>query len=325
MPALKPIAVTPGEPSGIGPDIVLQLAAQKLPTAMVAIADPELLKQRARLINSSTEIRLYDPSIEQHHIGVLPVLPVRLACNVECGILNPANADYVLASLKKAVELCQSKHFHALVTGPINKACIIESGITFSGHTEFLGQLTNAEPVMMLASNTLRVVLVTTHLPLSSVSAAITPQRLRTVLQVLHQDLIRLFAIEQPRIAVTGLNPHAGEGGHLGREEIDVIEPVLNEFRKQGMQLHGPLPADTVFVPEQLEQYDAVLTMYHDQGLPVVKHTGFGQVVNITLGLPIIRTSVDHGTALELAGTGTAKAGSLHAAFELATRLRSNH
>ena len=326
MPTHKLIAITPGEPAGIGPDITLMLAQYELPAIPVAIADPALLQQRANQLEIQIDLQIFDSANppEKHKINLLHVLPIKIKQKASSGSLNPINAAYVLETLQQAVLLCQKNTCHALVTGPIHKACIIESGYSiFTGHTEFLGELTTAKPLMMLATNTLRVALVTTHIPLSAVSSAITPERLTLAIEILHRDLIRLFDIDQPRIAVTGLNPHAGEQGHLGHEEKEIIEPVVNKLRQQGMQLLGPLPADTAFTPNQLKHCDAVLTMYHDQGLPTLKHAGFGQAVNITLGLPIIRTSVDHGTALALAGTGKADPNSLLTAFKLAARLKN--
>lgn len=320
---ITPIAITPGEPAGIGPEILLRLAQQKLPRPAVAVASIDLLKQRARECDLDLQIYQFKKEAEytKHTPGSLPVLDIELKESVQCGELNPANSGYVLKTLQVATECCLQGVFHALTTGPVHKGVINDAGYTFSGHTEYLGQLSNDYPVMMLVASKLRVALVTTHLPLKEVSQAISKQRLKQVILVLHRDLTSRFRISQPRIAVTGLNPHAGENGYLGREEIDVIQPVLKELRASGISLGGPLPADTVFTPSQLNQYDVVLTMYHDQGLPVLKHLGFGSAVNVTLGLPIIRTSVDHGTALELAGTGKAEIDSLIAAFEMAASL----
>jgi 4-hydroxythreonine-4-phosphate dehydrogenase len=257
-----------------------------------------------------------------HVPGRVPVLNVPLQQPVICGQLNRHNAGYVLETLRIAVDGCVKGNFHAITTGPVHKGVINESGQTFSGHTEFLGELMHARPVMMLVADELRVALVTTHLPLKEVSGSITAELLEQTVRILHTDLIRLFGIKQPKISVAGLNPHAGENGYLGREEIDIIEPVLARLRDEGMLLSGPFPADTLFTPPQLARCDAVLTMYHDQGLPVLKHTGFGRAVNVTLGLPIIRTSVDHGTALDLAGTGRADFGSLQTALNMAASLR---
>lgn len=314
------IAFTPGEPAGIGPDLCVQLAQQKWQTSIVAIADPDLLLQRARQLGLPLIIEPFD-SAAPHQPGHLPVVPLALASPVTPGRLERANAEYVLATLRRATTGCLQGEFQALVTGPVHKGIINEAGHPFTGHTEFLAALTGGTPVMMLAAPGLRVALVTTHLPLSEVSRSITPERLERITRILEHDLRQRFGISHPRILVCGLNPHAGEGGHLGQEELAVITPVLDRLRAEGMALQGPLPADTLFTPNYLEQADAVLAMYHDQGLPVLKHLGFGRAVNITLGLPIIRTSVDHGTALELAGTGKANIGSLEAALETAIQM----
>jgi len=334
------IAITTGEPAGIGPDIILAIAAQglNLPVQLVAIADPGLLRERATRLGLSVALQEIDfaqpPS--PHRAGILHVLPVAIAEPSIPGTLNAANADYVLATLRAAVDGClhsagmgsQPTHgathpdFDAMVTAPVQKSVINDAGIPFSGHTEFLAQATgSAKVVMMLATPELRVALATTHLPLSDVPAAITKELLEQTLTVLHHDLKTKFGLPKPRIAVLGLNPHAGEGGHMGREEIDTIIPTLERLRDRGMDLVGPLPADTAFTPKVLEQVDVVLAMYHDQGLPVLKYSGFGEAINITLGLPIIRTSVDHGTALDLAGTGKADSGSLLRAIEVAVEL----
>ena len=324
MTASPPIlAVTPGEPAGIGPDIVLQLAQQPRRTPWVAVCDPRLLASRAEQLGLSIDLQQWDEAKPQASLaaGQVTVLPVPLKAPVQTGNLDPANAGYVLDTLRLAVQGCMSNRFAALVTGPVHKAVINQAGLVFTGHTEFLAELTGGTPVMMLACPALRVALATTHLPLAQVSSAITRQSLERVIRILQHDLVERFAIARPRILVCGLNPHAGESGHLGSEEIETIAPVLRALRMEGMDLLGPLPADTVFTPRFLQQADAVLAMYHDQGLPVLKHLGFGKAVNITLGLPIIRTSVDHGTALELAGGGRAESGSLQAAIDLACRL----
>jgi len=320
---LPVILVTPGEPAGIGPDIVIQQVSKPLAARLLCIADAELMRQRAEQLGIALNINLVSDAtkVEAQRPGTLDLLPVPLTHKATAGQLDTANAAYVLECLSRAVDLLKAGTAHALVTGPVHKGIINDAGIAFTGHTEFLAGLTGGQPVMMLAADTLRVALVTTHLPLSQVSAAITAEKLQQVIRILHQDLVNKFGIKQPRILVCGLNPHAGENGHLGREEIDIIEPVVEQFRQQGMQLTGPLPADTLFTPHYLQQADAVLAMYHDQGLPVLKHVGFGHAINITLGLPIIRTSVDHGTALQLAGTGKANAGSLQSAMELAIQL----
>jgi len=307
------LVVTPGEPAGIGPDLCVQLAQQDLDIALVAVASVELLSERAAQLRLPLTIELFDKQAarQAHRSGRLQVLDVPLAEAVVCGQLSVANAGYVLRTLDLAVEGCQQGWFDALVTGPVHKGIINQAGIPFTGHTEYLAEHTGGHPVMMLATEGLRVALVTTHLAIKDVPAAITRERLTRVLQILLQDLQFKLGIATPRVLVCGLNPHAGEGGHLGKEEIEVITPVLQAFREQGHDVQGPLSADTLFTEDNLKRTDAVLAMYHDQGLPVLKHMGFGEAVNITLGLPIIRTSVDHGTALELAGSGRAKVDSL--------------
>jgi len=315
------LLITPGEPAGIGPDLVVQLAGENWSADWVVVADPELLTERAKQLNLSLRLKVVTLSTlrEACEKDEVKILPVRLGASVAPGQLNPANADYVLETLKLATDLCLQKKAKALVTGPVHKGVINQAGIPFTGHTEFLQQRCASEQVvMLLATANLRVALVTTHLPLREVADAITAERIIRVVRILHQDLQARFGYSQPRILVCGLNPHAGEGGHLGREEIEIIEPALDKLREEGIQLIGPLPADTLFTEKTLLQGDAVLAMYHDQGLPVLKHKGFGQAANITLGLPIIRTSVDHGTALELAGTGTADTGSLKTALNYA-------
>ena len=315
------LAITPGEPSGIGPDITVMLAQHDMAAQLVAIADPDLLRERADQLGLKLDVRAWHPDevAQPHRSGVLAVAPVPLASPVQCGKLDVCNADYVLETLRTAVEYIQHNELDALVTGPVQKSIINDAGYRFSGHTEFLAEFTDAkQPVMMLATPGLRVALVTTHVPVTDIASLITRERLLSVLRVLHGDLVSQFGIAEPHILVCGLNPHAGEGGHLGREEIDVIEPVLAQLRAEGMRLTGPLPADTLFTPKNLAQADAVLAMYHDQGLPVLKYVGFGNAINVTLGLPIIRTSVDHGTALDLAGTGRAEPGSLALAASIA-------
>ncbi len=318
---MKPLAYTPGEPAGIGPDLIIQLAQQKTLDDIVVIADPEMLAERAQQlklplhIHSGTE-KTASPT---GNSASLCVLPERQTAIAVAGKLNPDNANYVLNTLTRAAQGCLDGEFSSLVTGPVHKGIINEAGIPFSGHTEYLAKLCgDVHPVMMLATDSLRVALVTTHLPLRDVPDAMTQDRVTQTLHILHRDLQSRFHLSKPHILVCGLNPHAGEDGHLGREEIDIIQPVLKQLIKQGMNLTGPLPADTAFTPRLLENADAVLAMYHDQGLPVLKHSGFGKAVNITLGLPITRTSVDHGTALELAGSGLAKMGSLEAALTMA-------
>jgi 4-hydroxythreonine-4-phosphate dehydrogenase len=320
------IALTPGEPAGIGPDICIQLAQQNLSCQLITIASPELLEQRARELQLPVSINIFDSALPAtfQQAGYLTVLPVELAESVQCGRITPKNSHYVLKTITKAAKGCMDGLFEAMVTAPVHKGVINDAGFVFSGHTEYIAEITGGQPVMMLATEGLRVALVTMHLPLSEVSQAITHTRLRTVIRILDHDLRARFNIDNPKILVCGLNPHAGEGGHLGREEIEIIEPVLESFRTQGLNIQGPLPADTLFTAKYLESADAVLAMYHDQGLPVLKYKGFGQAVNITLGLPIIRTSVDHGTALDLAGTGKADPGSLQFALQTALAMIPN-
>ena len=317
---IKRIAITPGEPAGIGPDLCIALAQADLPCQLVAIANPDLLQERAKRLGLPLKIIEFNGNspIAASRAGQLTVMPVALLAPVIAGKLNPANSRYVLKTLTKAVQGCVKGAFDAMVTAPVHKGVINDAGIEFTGHTEFIADLTGGNPVMILATPGLRVALVTIHLPLSEVPKAITHTRLRLVIRTLDHDLRARFGIAKPRILVCGLNPHAGENGYLGREEIDIIEPVLNGLRQKGLGLEGPLPADTLFTPKYLDKADAVLAMYHDQGLPVLKHKGFGKAVNITLGLPIIRTSVDHGIALDLAGTGQADPGSLQYALETA-------
>ena len=286
------------------------------------LADPELLAARARLLGLPLRLQRFDPQrpVQPRAAGSLSILPVPLAEKVRCGSLDERNAAYVLATLRAAVQGCLKGRFAALVTGPVHKGVINQSAVSFTGHTEFLAAQTGtSQVVMMLQTEGLRVALATTHLPLKAVSDALTPPHLEGVLRILHRELSARFAISNPHILVCGLNPHAGEQGHLGDEEIKVITPVLEKLRGEGMVLRGPLPADTLFTPQNLQRCDAVLAMFHDQGLPVLKQMGFGRAINVTLGLPIIRTSVDHGTALELAGKGSASAGSLKLAIETAT------
>lgn len=315
------IALTQGEPAGIGPDLCVAVSQMNLNAEITVIGDPDVITTRARVLGIDLHWHEKQPgqvAIAQR-AGHLQILPCRAAVPVEAGRLDPANARFVLEMLDIASDGCRRAEFDAMVTAPVHKGVINDAGIPFTGHTEYLAERLKASlPVMMLATPGLRVALATTHLPLSEVSRAITPAVLREVITVLNDDLIRLFGIFSPHILVCGLNPHAGEGGHLGCEEQTVIEPVLNELRQRGIRLTGPLPADTVFTPRYMEACDAYLAMYHDQGLPVLKHVGFGHAVNITLGLPIIRTSVDHGTALTLAGTGQIDTGSLQYAIETA-------
>ncbi len=319
------IALTPGEPAGIGPDLCIRLAQSDHLCELVVICDPDLLEQRAFELKLPLKLREFKPELPTlHTAGTLSILPIQLAATAKPGQLDVYNAHYVLDTIKHATLGCINQQFHAMVTAPVHKAIINEAGIAFTGHTEFIAELTGGHPVMMLATTGLRVALVTTHLPLSEVSAAITPERLEKTIIILNHDLKQYFGIAEPTILISGLNPHAGENGHLGTEEITVIEPVLKKLCQQGLHLQGPLPADTLFTPKYLEQADAVLAMYHDQGLPVLKYKGFGNAVNITLGLPIIRTSVDHGTALNLAGTGKADPGSLRVALSTALEMTTH-
>jgi 4-hydroxythreonine-4-phosphate dehydrogenase len=323
--AARILALTPGEPAGIGPDLCIQLAnTRTFPVPLVVVADPALLEQRAAQLGLPLTLIEYRGELPDHRLtrGEMLVLPVKLGTGSVPGKLDKRNAAYVKATLDRAVDGCINGEFRGLVTGPVQKSLLIEAGISFTGHTELLAERSGTpRVVMMLATTGLRVALATTHLPLSEVPKTITRELLTEILTILQRDLRDKFGIAQPRILVAGLNPHAGESGHLGREEIDVIEPVLDSLRKQGMQLTGPLPADTLFTPKYLNNADAVLAMYHDQGLPVLKFKGFGNAVNITLGLPFIRTSVDHGTALDLAGTGKANPGSLLTAIDTATQM----
>jgi 4-hydroxythreonine-4-phosphate dehydrogenase len=318
-------ALTPGEPAGIGPDLCLLLASQPQPHPLIAITSRDLLLERAAQLGVAA--RLLPVTLDSlpdapAPAGSLYVWDTALANRVITGQLDQANAAFVLETLTRAGQGCLDGHFAGMITAPVHKGVINDAGIAFSGHTEFLADLTHApQVVMMLATNGLRVALVTTHLPLREVADAITAERLERVTRILHADLRDKFGIVQPRILVCGLNPHAGESGHLGHEEIDIIEPTLERLRDEGMDLRGPLPADTLFNPKYLEHCDAVLAMYHDQGLPVLKYKGFGAAVNVTLGLPIIRTSVDHGTALDLAGSGNIDTGSLQVALETAYQM----
>lgn len=321
---MKPLLLTSGEPAGIGPDLCLQIAALGLDIPFVVLADPTLLTQRAIKLNLDINIDYYEPGDDwtPAAANTLKVWPIPLRDRVITGQLNVANSDYVLEMLERATYACLDGWAAGLVTAPVQKSIINESGIAFSGHTEFLQELCEVNKVvMMLACPGLRVALATTHLPLREVPDAITAELLTQVIRILHQDLQNKFGIAQPRILVTGLNPHAGENGYLGKEEIDIINPTLQQLRSEGLNLSDALPADTLFTAQNLANCDAVLAMYHDQGLPVLKAKGFGEAVNITLGLPIIRTSVDHGTALTLAGTGQADAGSLLAALKLAAEM----
>ena len=325
------IAITPGEPAGIGPELTLKLANQSLDYEIVAVASLEMLQAQAELLGLRIDFKSFNPQSEYgaHTAGTLKVINIDLSEPAVAGHLNKNNAAYVIKTLDTAVTLVASKKLHAMTTAPVQKSIINDAGISFSGHTEFIADRTGGHPVMLLANETLnensgsflRVALVTTHLPVSEISSHITKERITLTLQALHHDLIHRFGISNPCIAVCGLNPHAGEGGHLGSEEKDIIIPTLAKLRQQGMNLLGPLPADTAFTQQKLKGKDAVVAMYHDQGLPVIKHQGFGEVINVTLGLPIIRTSVDHGTALDIAGQGIADESSLLAAVNLAAKL----
>jgi len=320
-------AITPGEPAGIGPDLIIQLAQTAQQHELVCIADPVMLQQRAEKLDLPLNINIYDANKTQSQTaGSLTVLEEPLNNPSVCGIADTVNAQSQLNALQRAVQGCMSGEFSALITGPMHKSIINEAGIPFTGHTEYLAELSKTKKVVMMlaapeSTHQLRVALATTHLPLAKVSEAITQDSLKEVISILHQDLKKHFGISRPRILICGLNPHAGEDGHLGMEEIETITPVINELKKKGFNLVGPLPADTLFTQPYLQDADAVLAMYHDQGLPVLKHLGFGEAVNVTLGLPFIRTSVDHGTALDLAGSGKAKNGSLKVALNMAIQM----
>jgi len=321
---LPVIAVTSGEPAGIGPELCAMLTQRAWPVRLVIIGDITLIRERVRE-TATLPVVAFDAEKDAAP-GALEVLHVPLRTPVRAGVPDPANAGYVLSLLDHAIAGCLFGNFAAMVTAPVHKGVISDSGVAFSGHTEYLAEKTGtARVVMMLVGGGLRVALVTTHLPLAAVPAAITAATLEETVRILHHDLRRRFGLADPRILVAALNPHAGENGHMGREEIDVISPVLETLRGEDMKLIGPLPADTLFVPHMLAHGDAVLAMYHDQGLPVLKHVSFGGGVNVTLGLPIIRTSVDHGTAFDLVGSGRADPGSLFAAVELAIELVGGH
>ncbi|WP_423907280.1 4-hydroxythreonine-4-phosphate dehydrogenase PdxA [Candidatus Spongiihabitans sp.] len=329
--SLPKIIICSGEPAGIGPDIVIKAAQQGFDATLAVVGDPNLLRYRAELLGIALDINEYqspdksNPCYPAPPGGRVLVIPLEVSTSVTLGQLDSKNSRYVIQCIDTAVDLCRSGEFDAMVTAPVHKGIINDAGIPFSGHTEWIAKRTGADqPVMMLANGTTRVCLVTTHLPLKEVPGQITVSRIKSVLEVMASSLTHLYRIPDPRIGVCGLNPHAGEGGHLGTEEIEIIQPAILEMRQQGFNLIGPLPADTAFTQTQLSQLDGVLAMYHDQGLPVIKHSGFGEVVNVTLGLPIIRTSVDHGTALELAGSGLATASSLVAAINLAIEFAGN-
>lgn len=322
------IAITSGEPAGIGPDIILKaLSEQTFPARLVVLADPDLLLDRANTLGLKVSFEHVQSARDagEHQQSVIQVFPIRQAKKTVAGVLDLANSPYVLETLKQAGEGSLRGEFDAIVTPPVHKGILCDTGVHFSGHTEFFqAQCQSPHVVMMLATEAMKVALVTTHLPLKDVSAAITEQSISLVVRALNKDLQIKFGIAQPKILVCGLNPHAGEDGHLGREEIDTIIPTLNKLRLEGIDLIGPLPADTLFTPKYLDEADCALAMYHDQGLPVLKYSGFGNAVNITLGLPIIRTSVDHGTAIDLAGTGKANSGSLKVAIQHAINMANN-
>jgi 4-hydroxythreonine-4-phosphate dehydrogenase len=319
---MRPVlAITPGEPAGIGPEILLRFHHEHPGFRILAVADPALLEQAASSLGLTVTIHDWRPG-DEVQAGELACCPVKLVRPAHAGQLEPANAAYVLETLRRATGLVRDGHAAALVTGPVHKGVINDGGFSFSGHTEFLAQLGGVrQVVMMLAAPGLRVALVTTHLPLREVADAITQEKLEAVIRITNDELGRRFGIASPRMQVLGLNPHAGEGGHMGHEDQSVIAPVIRKLCAEGMVLEGPVPADTAFHPPRLERCDAVIAMYHDQGLPVLKHMGFGSSVNITLGLPFIRTSVDHGTALDLAGRGMADSGSLYQAARAAEEM----
>ena len=318
------IAITPGEPAGIGPDLVVQAAQRERQMPWLVIADKNMLAARAQLLQLPLTLddNLQSPSLLPGH---LTVLHTPLANTVIPGQLDTANVPAAMAALDAAIAGCMRGDYSALLTGPMQKSVVNDAGIAFSGHTEYLAEKSGVEDVvMLLMTDAMRVALATTHLPLAQVSNALTQPLLERRLHILNNTLRQQFAVAQPRILVAGLNPHAGEGGHLGSEEINVIQPVCEHLRSQGMDLVGPLPADTLFTPKYLQHADAVMSMFHDQGLPVLKYSGFGQAVNVTLGLPFIRTSVDHGTALDIAGSGDADLGSFLAALTVASELITN-
>lgn len=318
---MKPLLVTSGEPAGIGPDLCLSLAKERLP--IVILGDKALLVARAEKLNQKVVFETYSP-----HVPVIPKEDHLTIFSIPCpksvipGQLNPLNSTYVMEMLTTAASRCFQKEFSAVVTAPVNKAVINEAGIDFTGHTEFFADYFKVKQVvMMLVCRTMKIALVTTHLPLRKVADKLSIPLISSVITILHRELIKYFDSKNPQILVAGLNPHAGESGYLGREEIEIVEPALRELRSMGLEVEGPFPADTLFSPANLKRADVFLTMYHDQGLPVIKYASFGSAVNVTLGLPIIRTSVDHGTALDRAGTGTAETGSLIEAVDLAWQM----
>jgi len=325
------IAITPGEPAGIGPELILKLAQKELPFEIVAIANFNLLQQVSENLNLKIDLNYFDPNIGsyKHSPGQLSIVDIPISTQVTPGNLDTKNSKYVINALDTAIDLVKNNTMQAITTGPVQKSIINAAGIPFTGHTEYIADKTSGYPVMLLTNelvtdNTngvLRVALATTHLAIAEVATNVTANLLEHVINVLHRDLIQRFNIEHPRICVCGLNPHAGEDGHLGKEEIEIIKPLLDRLRQEGMSLDGPIPADTAFTKNNLVGKDAILAMYHDQGLPVIKHSNFGEIVNVTLGLPIIRTSVDHGTALGIAGKGIADEKSLYTATYLAAKL----
>jgi 4-hydroxythreonine-4-phosphate dehydrogenase len=320
----KRLVITPGEPAGIGPDITIQMAQQPWDAELVVIADPDLLAKRAKCLDLPLQLQTSDPDLPpgSHTPGSLKIIPVRSSATAEPGSLNTKNADYVIRTLETAASLCMNKKADAIVTGPVHKGVINKAGIAFTGHTEFFAQYCGVQQtVMLFVVDGLKVALATTHIPLSSVSQAVTKELLDSVVRLLHDELKQKFRITAPHILICGLNPHAGEGGYLGREEIDTIAPAVRELCAEHYSLEGPLPADTIFTRKYLQRADAILAMYHDQALPLVKYIGFGHAVNVTLGLPFVRTSVDHGTAIDIAGTKHADAGSMIAAARLAISL----
>jgi 4-hydroxythreonine-4-phosphate dehydrogenase len=325
------IVITSGEPAGVGPDACVTLAQTDWEADLVVAADAHLLAATAAALGLPLSVERYDPTraAKPHRAGTLQVLHIPTRCEVIAGKPDVRNAAYVIDMLDRACDGCTNGEFAAMVTAPVQKSTLMDAGYAFSGHTEYLAERTRAAlPVMLLLNDQLRVALVTTHLALADVPRAITQERLRSTLRIVNMDLERHFSLLPPRIAVLGLNPHAGEGGHLGRQELDIIEPVIRELQDEGLNLQGPIPADTAFTKRFLKTVDVIVAMYHDQGLPVIKHVGFGNAVNMTLGLPILRTSVDHGTALSLARSGKADTGSLSAALALAIELasaRSDH
>lgn len=324
MPPIPRILITPGEPAGIGPDVLIKIAQEHWDAELVAIADPTILTARASQLNlpiALTECELNEyPS--RNIAQSLKIIPINALSPAIPGQLNKDNSRYVLACLEKASDLCKEKKAQALVTGPVHKSIINEANVYFTGHTEFLAERCNVDQVIMLfVTSQTKVALVTTHLPLSAVPQAISIKKLTSIVRLLNSELQKQFKLHHPKILVCGLNPHAGEQGHLGLEELNIIEPTIKQLKNEGIHVTGPMPADTIFTPKYLKAHDVILAMYHDQALPVVKYMSFGHAVNVTLGLPFIRTSVDHGTALDIAGTGQADAGSLHAAIELALQL----